>query len=352
VDADEKQHTKKRNMNTVLYKNNIRYSERQYSKESELEQLVVDNSKTLFGQNSLYIDAKKKIDNKSFGGVIPDGFLFDLKDRQNPEFFIVEVELSKHSFFNHIFPQVTKFFAFFKNSGSQGQLVEKLYEIFKNDNELQNELKSRIGNREVFKFLKDTIENSQNILIVIDNEKSEFPEIIETYTDTWGKMVKVAILKEYNEQNRNGDTILTMTPDFENIENIDIVSTDIEQTNRPTAYSEDFHLDGVHDEIKKLYEKLRTEMLMRIPTLTFNPQRYYISLRKKRNFAFIKVRKKKIAIVVMAKEQTIRDKIPNYYVATLSDGVQRFYNGECARVDITNDKHLAEVIDLLTGIQK
>ena len=209
---------------------------------------------------------------------------------------------------------MTKFFAFFKNSGSQGKLIEKLYEIFNIDNELLKELKSKIGNREIFKFLKDTIENSQNILIVIDNEKAEFTEIIETYTDTWGKMVKVAILKEYHGKNGQTDTILTMTPDFENIENIDIVSTDTEQTNKPTAYTEDFHLDGVQDNIRKLYEKLKEEMLIRIPTLTFNPQRYYISLRKKRNFAFLKVRHKKIAIVAKGKEQAMRVKDPNYSV--------------------------------------
>jgi hypothetical protein len=47
---------------------------------------------------------KKKIDNNSFGGVIPDGFLFDFLDKKNPEFYHVEVELAKHSFFGHIFP--------------------------------------------------------------------------------------------------------------------------------------------------------------------------------------------------------------------------------------------------------
>lgn len=339
-------------MNTVLYKNDIRYSERQFSRESDIEQLVVDNSKTLFGKNSLYVDAKKKIDNKAFGGVIPDGFLFDLSDTKNPEFYIVEVELSKHNFFNHIFPQVTKFFAFFKNSDSQGKLIEKLYEVFNADDELLKELKSKIGNKEIFKFLKDTIENSQNILIVIDNEKLEFTEIIETYTDTWGKMVKVAILKEYHGQNGLSDTILTMTPDFENIENIDIVSTDTEQTDKSNAYTEEFHLDGVEDNIRKLYGKLKDEMLKRIPSLTFNPQRYYISLRKKRNFAFLKIRKKKIGIIAKGKEHVIRAKVPNYSVTPLSQSVQDFYNFDCARIDVTNDKYLDEVINLLTETQK
>ncbi|MDA3780926.1 MAG: hypothetical protein PF487_12015, partial [Bacteroidales bacterium] len=108
-------------METVIYQNGIRYYEKQYKLESDFEKLVVDNSKTFFGQDTIFIDSKKKIDNTSFGGVIPDGFLFDFSEKNNPEFYLIEVELSKHSFFNHIFPQITKFFAFFKNSLSQGK---------------------------------------------------------------------------------------------------------------------------------------------------------------------------------------------------------------------------------------
>ena len=339
-------------MDTVLFREGNRYSEKKFKLESEFEKVVVNNSKTLFGHHSVYIDAKKKIDNSAFRGVIPDGFLFDLTDKNSPEFYIVEVELSKHNFFNHIFPQITKFFAFFKNSSSQGKLIEKLYEVFMNDEKLHKELKSKIGNREIYKFLKDTVENSQNILLIIDDDKSEFPEIIETYTDTWGKMVKVAILKEYHRHNENDDTILTMTPDFVNIENIDLVSSDIHQPYKPPAYTEEFHLDGVDETIKEIYETLKSELTKKIPSITFNPQRYYISLRKKRNFAFLKIRRKKIGIITIAPEKKIREKVVHYNIVTLSEPVQRFYNGPCARIDITNKKHLDEVLNLLIEIQK
>ena len=339
-------------MNTVLYRKGIRYYKKEYTKENGFEELVVMNSKTLFGNKSIYIDAKKKIDNNAFGGVIPDGFLFDLTDPQNPEFYIVEVELSRHNFFNHIFPQITKFFAFFKNPDSQGKLTEKLYEIFYKDDQLKRELRSKIGNSEIFKFLKDAIENSQNILIVIDNEKPEFPKIVETYTDTWGKMVRIAILKEYHQTNDKEDIILTMTPDFENIENIDIVSTEQDESAKPTNYTIDFHLDGMPENIKELFNELTSKLKESIPTITLNPQRYYISLRKKRNFAFLKIRKKKIAIIAMLKEEKIREKIKNYHIESLSQGVQNFYNGPCAKIDLTDKNNLKEILDLLVEIQK
>lgn len=335
-------------MDTVIYRQGIRYSEKEYDRESEFENLVVANSKTLFGQSSIYIDVKKKIKNSALGGVIPDGFLFDLSDPENPEFYIVEVELSIHSFFNHIFPQITKFFAFFKNSESQGKLVEALYDILKSD----EDFKAKIGKREIFKFIKDCIESSKNILIIIDNEKIELPEIISTYTDTWGKMVKVAILKEYSCFNGKQDTILTMTPDFENIESIDIVSSEQETNDLSTAYTEDFHLEGVSNQIREIYFELKKEILSKIPDVIFNSQRYYISLRIKRNFAFIKIKQKKITIIPMMPEQEIRKRITGYEIESLAQSVQNFYNGACARVVIKDNIRLSEVVSLLKEIQR
>jgi len=338
-------------METVIYQNGIRYAEKQYNLESEFERLVVENSKTFFGENTIFVDAKKKIDNDSFGGVIPDGFLIDFSDINNPEFYLVEVELVKHSFFNHIFPQITKFFAFFKNPTSQGKLVEKLYSILENDELLRKELKSKIGNNEIFKFIKDTIENSQNILLIIDGEKKELPEITETYTDTWGKMVKVAILKEYCQMDNN-NSIFTLSPDFENIENIDIVSEKQDEEKNKSVYSESFYLEDVDDNVMTVYTKIKEILIDKIPTLQFNSQRYYISLRKKRNFAFLKIRKKKIGIIVMLKEEKIREKITKHEISPLTESVQKFHNGPCARIEIENDRNIDEIINLLIEIQK
>ena len=63
-------------MQTVMYRNGVRYNEKIFKIEKELEQLLINNSKTLFGKNTIIIDAKKKIDSKSLGGSIPDCFLF------------------------------------------------------------------------------------------------------------------------------------------------------------------------------------------------------------------------------------------------------------------------------------
>src|SRR3990167_2048108 len=102
-----------------------------YDKEDAFEKFIVDNADTIFGANSIYVDMKHKIENSSLGGTIPDGVLIDLSDLESPEFYLVEVELQNHDFFKHIFPQITKFFSFYKNPSERQKLTEKVFSIFK-----------------------------------------------------------------------------------------------------------------------------------------------------------------------------------------------------------------------------
>jgi len=237
----------------ILFYNGKRFVEYEFEKEADFEKEISENSKLFFGRDSIFIDAKKKIETKSLGNSIPDGFLFDLSDKDNPEFYLVEVELAKHDFFNHIFPQITKFFGFFKNTTNQADLVEKIFAVITNDAELKKDFKRHIGDREIYKFLKDTIENSQNILLVLDGDKSELPEITETYSDTWGKMVKQLIIKKYTNLD---DTIFTMNPDFESIEYVD-VEVESKKESEKKEYSEEYHLDGTSEVVKKVYVQLK-----------------------------------------------------------------------------------------------
>jgi len=136
----------------VIY-NGKRYLLHKFATEKEFEEEIIQSSKLLFGKNTVYINAKKKIESKSLGGVVPDGFFFDFSDINDPKFYIVEVELSTHSFFNHIFPQVTKFFAFFKNNKLQKSLIDKLFSTINTDDGLKSEFKKYLGGQEVYKFL-------------------------------------------------------------------------------------------------------------------------------------------------------------------------------------------------------
>lgn len=332
-------------MKSAIYMDGNRFIETEFTTEEEFEKIVKENSKTLFGSKTIYFDLKNKIDSKALGSSIPDGFLFDFKDKENPEFYIVEVELEKHDFYKHIFPQITKFFAFFKNSTSRNNLIEKLFHFIKSNEQLEQEFKEYLGKKEIYKALKDIIENSQNILLIIDENKPELQEVFETYTDTWDKIVKVEILKQYTA---NKKSIFTLNPNFEDIDFIEPVSSEeVEE-----KYSENFHTEDVEENISSTYEKIKSAVLKMDSDIKINPQKYYISLRKNRNFAFVKLKKKKMHIVIMLPYETGNNLIKKHKLTQLHESVQNFYNGPCFKVTLENDENLDEVLKALEEAYK
>lgn len=323
--------------------NGKRYADFRYTTEKDFEDDVVGASKVLFGKNTIYINAKKKIESKSLGGTIPDGFFFDFGDPTDPQFYIVEIELSQHKFYEHIFPQITKFFAFFKNTKLQKTLVDKLFSVINTDDALKSEFRKYLGQTEIYKFLSDIIESSQNILLVADGSISELPEIMDTYTDTWGKIVRYLEVKKYVN---GGDIVYSITPDFETLQYTEVAAEDVEDEAVETErlkYSEEYHLDGVSPTSKDVYAKIKAIASTIDDSLVFNPQKYYISIKANKNIAFIKIRNKKIRFIVMMPESEIRKCVSHYSVASLSAPVQEFYNGPCAAVDVTNLDNLQEL---------
>jgi len=332
-------------MKSAIYMDGMRFTESVFKSEEDFEKMVKENSKTLFGQDTIYFDLKNKIDTRSLGASIPDGFLFDFKDRDNPEFYLIEVELKKHDFYKHIFPQITKFFAFFKNSTSRNNLIEKLFYFIKSNEQLENEFKKMLLKKEIYKALKDIVENSQNILLIIDDNKPELQEVSETYTDTWDKIVKVEVLKKYTFNNK---VILELTPDFE----------DIVYVESPTPYdsgekyTEGYHLEGVNDTVNTIYKRIKESIIEFDSDIKINPQRYYISLRKRRNFAFIKIKNKKLHIVVTLPFEQGSLVIKKHKLTQLSESVQDFYNGPCFKVTLEDENNFDEIIAALKEAYK
>src|SRR6266571_5554614 len=184
-------------MGFAVFSNNRRFVETAFENEEKFETVVKQSSKLLFGPKSIYLDLKNRVESQQLGGVIPDGFLLDLNDREDPQFYLVEAELERHDFMKHIFPQITKFFAFYRNSTSRSKLTERLFEFVNGSTSTRKEFEQFLTTTELYKSIKDLVENSQNILLIADGPISEVPEIQDTYTDTWGRYVKSAVLKEY-----------------------------------------------------------------------------------------------------------------------------------------------------------
>ena len=331
-------------MATVIFQNSNKFHEFTYTQERDFEDVVRENTKLIFGSSTIYMDLKTRIETISLGRSIPDGLLFDLKNIDSPEFYLVEIELAKHDFYRHIFPQITKFFAFYRNSKAQNELIEKVFSFTQSDKALEDEFKQFLKGKEVFKFIKDTIENSQNILIVIDEMKPELLEMTDTYTE-WSKMVRTVVLKEYCYDN---DRILSLTPDFESLAlgEISAVKAEEEGTGK-IPRTEEYHLDGVEPQVKEVYQTIKSRLLEFKPSLRFNPQKYYISIVDKKNFAYIYIRRKKLNITLVLPESVIRNSIKHHKVESESEGVQKFYGGECATIIVEDNSNLDEIINVL-----
>lgn len=329
-----------------LYKDDSKFVAKKFEREKELEDVVVGNSDLFFGKDTIYIDAKKKIGSLSLGKTIPDGFLFDLRDMTNPDFYLVEIELSSHDFLKHIFPQITRFFAFYNNRTRRAELVEKIFSIVNTTPPFKRRFKKYLGEKEVYKFIKDLVDDSQNILLLMDGDIPELPEIMGTYTDTWGKMVKRLLL----EKSVCGEEVIyRLEPDFESLE---YIGSDVEDEQPEAEYTEEMHLERVSPQVKDIYHKVKDELLTLNPGITFNPTKYYISIKHRKNVAYFRFRKKKIRLVVMIPEDVVKSRVKHYTIRHLAESVQNYYNGPSCELIIESIDNLDEVIDLLRDLVK
>ena len=78
-------------------------------------------------------------------------------------------------------------------------------------------------------------------MIIVDDDLSEFEEMFETYTDTWGKSVRKEIVKNYSN---NEQQIIQLSPDFEAIELIPEKPEDITDGPKP-IFDEAFNLKKI-----------------------------------------------------------------------------------------------------------
>jgi predicted transport protein len=269
---------------------------------------------------------------------IPDGFLFDFSDPTDPQFYIVEVELVQHGFYAHIFPQITKFFAFYKTGGMQKTLVDKLHSIIDGDITLKSDFKGKLGNGEIYKFLSDILGSSQNILLISDDSIRELREIMDTYSETWGRMVKFLEVRKFTN---GADVLFSLTPDFETLPYSDS-GTEPEGTGNG-GVTEKYHLDNASEEVLKIYEKIKQTAAGIDHRLVFNPQKYYISIKASKNIVFLTIRKSKIRFIALMPEEEIRSIVKNHVVVALSPPVQKFYNSPCASIDLRDTKHFEEI---------
>ena len=108
------------------------YEPHEYELEEDFERTVVAHSRDIFGEKTIYLDLKKRLENENVL-TIPDGYLIDFSFQRTPRLYIIENELVKHDPFRHIGQQLLKFAIAYKASGRKLQKI--LYRHLKDDDE-------------------------------------------------------------------------------------------------------------------------------------------------------------------------------------------------------------------------
>ncbi len=150
----------------------------QFTKEADFEKLVIKLSDKLFGEASIYVDIKRRVKGNTIIS-IPDGYLIDFADPNNPRLFIVENEIVSHDPFKHIGNQILRFVVSFQDAQKEirGLLME---EIQKNKSHLKKleEACKQSKFRNIDDLLNTAVFSDFRGLVVIDEIRPELNSVL------------------------------------------------------------------------------------------------------------------------------------------------------------------------------
>lgn len=166
---------------TKLHTSSDEYTIVTFDKERDFEAIIVENAKSIFGQDSIYLDVKKKIGKTRSIQTIPDGFLIDLSTLNSPKLYVVENEIVSHDPFKHIGIQLL----YFATSFDQGSQTIKniLYKGLTEDKN-HNELIEKYVKRSDFRNLDNLIdylvfEYPFSAIVVIDEASEQLHHVLK-----------------------------------------------------------------------------------------------------------------------------------------------------------------------------
>lgn len=150
----------------------------EYNLEKEFEETIVNVAEHLFGDQSVYIDIKKRIGESII--TIPDGYLIDFSFAKEPRLYIIENELASHDPYKHIGSQLLKFAISYKASGRKIKafLLDHLMSSPPFLKKIESGLKGA-GYRNIDDFLESIIfEKPVAAIVVIDIVTPELENVL------------------------------------------------------------------------------------------------------------------------------------------------------------------------------
>ena len=212
----------------MLWNKENKFTEIPYERESELEDAVNEVKDVLFGPQRIYLDDKKKIGKKDGTNNLPDGYLIDLTNSQDPKIFVVENDLASHQHLKHIAVQILEFSLSFETSKVKVKnIIKEMLQKRKPEWAKCEDFAKKYGYENVDYLLETIIHkmDSFNALLIID----ELGEELETVLISRFKFpVEVTTLKRF--KNQKGEILYDFQPFLnevtEDTEKVDISEID------------------------------------------------------------------------------------------------------------------------------
>lgn len=198
------------------------YSKVQFKTEEEVEKVVVDNFKLLFGDYSILLP-KSKILTSGGKGTIPDGIIVDFKESR---WFILEVERGIHETWGHIAPQINKQLVAVMNPDTKNKIIDLCISEISKQNDfaklIETDLKIQL--LKVHGFVQGILAKDPIVSLPIDYSPSDLEE--------WAKSLKVEVQIQHIEKyiNSNGDVLYDF-PDLELAQENESLNTSSKKNN-------------------------------------------------------------------------------------------------------------------------
>lgn len=149
-----------------------------YETEQELERDIVAQADRIFGPSSIYIDVKKRVKGNNIV-TIPDGYVIDMADPDDPKLFVVENEIASHDPFRHIGIQMLKFVTSFDDA--QRSIRNFVLEEISREPEKIRRLEEgaeKSGSRNIDAYLDKGVYGEFRGLVLIDEAREELHQVL------------------------------------------------------------------------------------------------------------------------------------------------------------------------------
>lgn len=192
-------------MERIVSGNDIYYL-KEYQLEKDFEQDVVANCRQIFGNDTIYIDIKKKIGDNIV--TIPDGYLLDFTFSNTPRLYIIENELSVHDAYKHIGTQLLKFAVSYKQSRLKIKqyILDYLSKSPTNMTFIESKA-SEMGYRNIDAMLESMIyRDTVDAIVIIDNSSAELENVLSHLS------MKIDIIEFKAYENGAGNRLYKFIP--------------------------------------------------------------------------------------------------------------------------------------------